>query len=53
MTISIPIPGLGKTFEIPSAMLSAARSDWTCAPSGPSTAKRNKAKERKKLLKKL
>ncbi len=51
--LSIPIPGLGETFKIPSSMLSTASSTWKPGPNGMSKAKKDAAKAQKKLLKKL
>jgi hypothetical protein len=60
--MSIPIPGLGKTFEIPAGYLagrsissnsSSSSSIWSSWPNPMSKVKLEKARANKKLLKKL
>jgi len=51
--LSIPIPGIEKTFEVPSSMLSVASCTWKPGPNGMSKEKKEAAQARKKLLKKL
>lgn len=51
--LSIPIPGLDKTFNIPSAYLSTVGCTWNPGPNGMSKEKKEAAKAKKKLLKKL
>ena len=59
--LSIPLPGIGKTFEIlPSvsnvlgaSLSSSSSSGWNPGPNGMSKEKKDAAKAKKKLLKKL